>query len=1631
MMGNNSSQLSPSMLASTEGVGNDLFLADMYVMRSTAEATNRAIKNADDGRQQIAISNEMDHAIETDEKSSPQNADIDAQTFEQNALSEKIADCIDNSGIGERSATREDSAIKLGRPTNPSSKKPISVRAAGSTSFSNPSSLNSTSPAVNTNHVTEINEHIHKESTMNQSSLGNHKQCTHSTNKQRSANPTTTIQKRTSTDLYEQIYARGILVHDPKYRVQHQLQAPRQLNQGLQASSQMHHLPPTDIGAPMTAESFYCAKISCYGKEYQLGEYQLYADKIKAQDDAAALVTGPFSFPAFQTPMDYLRARSIEMMQRGISIETSEPCVTVDQRIKYYLQQLSFDLGTSAKEASTANDADMLQNAAFEKNMPEVLETTNESSTSERKGAATDRGKLGIEEPAASVLAAGENTAHYKGVKPSNSKFVAMVRIKGKNPMSMGCYFLQADAALAYDRGANEFKVTGRSHGRARNFVTEEEYTHARNKELNERQLSLEVAGSVAVIEEKISQRVSELRDPSKKQKASAFRGLLVTKRANGETKYHAALYHNKKQHALGSYELECDAAWCYDEAARLWKGTSWKFNFESKNQYLQMRELEVVEKGIDSNVVDSVETVSQLIKNRLGSLTIEPIPECANADAQSESPASDIPEANADSDDKSLIEVKAPKTSKFVGVTCIKGINRYKAQIGVEKNVYSIGQYKMESDAAWCYDKALSALCLADKRTTNFVSFDQYKVARKAEEKIKGENAEDVVKVAAIIQNHIDKVVTKVELNRNVISDVALANRAENETEENEQINSPSAIPDSNDDACNQDTVQAAGMMYKIDVSNRKVIDDSGIESLPASDIPEAIADSDDLSFIATKAPKSSKFVGVTYLKGDNRYKAQIRVEKKMYSLGQYKMESDAACCYDQTLRALCLADKRTTNFVSFDQYKAAREAEEKIRGENTEGIIKVASHIQQQVDKVVANVESNRNAVSDKAGVDRAENETEENDQIDSPSAISNSNDEACDHTVQAAGIMYYVHANDSNVMDDSDRDDDKSSNNISIRPSSNPKSMKARTAYIQMPDVSPSDEAQSNKTFEETKQIHDISPSSEAENEAREYQKGQSDNARSRQVKRKHQGNQKIKKTKMSLNSQSHRALDELNAKNDALMKKWGPLFTDDDWQKPGYEEVHQTDIESMLVELRDTSRSNKRVSKSSETQVLKKKRPTASSHENKKTKRAKQDIKLVDPGISSSKDAKTLPTRSNDTHCFKKSGSASKSSPISCGICAKRFKSAADLNYHGANAVCSKATTPQLAPNDSKSSLLNDQTIDKGIPTNLLTTVATNTTAAREKPHTQKRSISLSPPTNADYQSSDSKQRNENEPEAVGTPAEISKALEPNLNAAEQAENDEHRKSQLSPTKAIYSRDVNRPELILFQPGQTGQLHFPVGCKVWWGLQPDDEGETFNHGTIHNVYFNFSSRVIVYEVQSAGQAQLNEEAGHIMLYEEDIAYAPGSQVYYSASNLLDDEASRIAGEVLYCRTTSSNNTDKVKEMVEFLQNEQNHLKANNADAECVAKIHATLIKLDTKVSVDRTILKQTGIGHIVKSISKLLAKLNNKGAELAANLVEKWRSQIAQPQFYYTLLILGENNENHLVEDVMPSHIKLIS
>lgn len=50
--------------------------------------------------------------------------------------------------------------------------------------------------------------------------------------------------------------------------------------------------------------------------------------------------------------------------------------------------------------------------------------------------------------------------------------------------------------------------------------------------------------------------------------------------------KYQACITHYRKQHYLGRYKLAVDAALAYDESARLLKGSSWKVNFQTRQEY-------------------------------------------------------------------------------------------------------------------------------------------------------------------------------------------------------------------------------------------------------------------------------------------------------------------------------------------------------------------------------------------------------------------------------------------------------------------------------------------------------------------------------------------------------------------------------------------------------------------------------------------------------------------------------------------------------------------------------------------------------------------------------------------------------------------------------------------------------------------------------------------------------------------------------------------------------------------------------------------------------------------------------------------------------------------------------------
>lgn len=81
-----------------------------------------------------------------------------------------------------------------------------------------------------------------------------------------------------------------------------------------------------------------------------------------------------------------------------------------------------------------------------------------------------------------------------------------------------------------------------------------------------------------------------------RKKMYSDFVGVTYNKT---HAKYQSCITHYRKQHYLGRYKLAVDAALAYDESARLLKGSSWKVNFQSRQDYeeAKFRELESVGK--------------------------------------------------------------------------------------------------------------------------------------------------------------------------------------------------------------------------------------------------------------------------------------------------------------------------------------------------------------------------------------------------------------------------------------------------------------------------------------------------------------------------------------------------------------------------------------------------------------------------------------------------------------------------------------------------------------------------------------------------------------------------------------------------------------------------------------------------------------------------------------------------------------------------------------------------------------------------------------------------------------------------------------------------------------------------
>lgn len=254
---------------------------------------------------------------------------------------------------------------------------------------------------------------------------------------------------------------------------------------------------------------------------------------------------------------------------------------------------------------------------------------------------------------------------------------------------------------------------------------------------------------------------------------------------------------------------------------------------------------------------------------------------------------------------------------------------------------------------------------------------------------------------------------------------------------------------------------------------------------------------------------------------------------------------------------------------------------------------------------------------------------------------------------------------------------------------------------------------------------------------------------------------------------------------------------------------------------------------------------------------------------------------------------------------------------------------------------------------------------------------------------------------------------------------------NRKAQPLVPKGIISLKPRKSDLIPLQKEQASSLPFPVGCDVWWAIHLNSKGESFKHGQVSAVYFNFSTCAMIYEVLPAHCEDKHEEASITLLNEEELAYAPGCPVYYSSSGRFENEINLAHGEILCCRTSHRGNYNTAKGLGENLQKELDCLKLHVTDKACHERIRDLLLKLDTEVVIDRTILEQTGIGRTVKSVSKRLANICDEGVTSAKKIIEKWRSQITVSQFYYTMLIFcsGGSDETLVLQDISSTKVKL--
>ena len=477
-----------------------------------------------------------------------------------------------------------------------------------------------------------------------------------------------------------------------------------------------------------TQKKKWRSSITHGGKVKQLGEYKLETDAALVYDEIVKVIRGVTSDKNFATLEDYEKAKKLELAKIGVSSDLAM---------------------SSAARMANSNFLNFLK-----AKVAEVVRKTWPTTSIQSVDAEEENVKKG-------------KSSIYTGVsyRKDRKKWTSKIRHGGKQPL-FGNYSLETDAALACDEGVKLLRGPNADS----NFANLEEYEKAKKLELAKTDLGSDASMSYTAIKAKVTEVVRKTwpaasihddgsskkefvntemqeEDSASKKKTSIYVGVSFYKRTK---KWRSQIRHGKKMEQLGQYTLEADAALAFDEAVKQLKGPEAGTNFSSLEDYKKAKTQELKETGLGSDAAMS----SVTIKSKVTEVVQMNWP-AASIDGGSNKRGS----VHAEEYQNTSTTKKNKKSSDYVGVSFFK--NLWKARATHNRSTFSLGDYKLQADAALAFDEAVKQL-KGPTAKTNFTSFEAYEKAKKEELKETGLSGDAAAKSSASIISKISDILSK-----------------------------------------------------------------------------------------------------------------------------------------------------------------------------------------------------------------------------------------------------------------------------------------------------------------------------------------------------------------------------------------------------------------------------------------------------------------------------------------------------------------------------------------------------------------------------------------------------------------------------------------------------------------------------------------------------------------------------------------------------------------------------------------------------------------------------------------------------------------------------------------------------